>query len=329
MKKRILALMAVVCLLLTGCGRNGPHVAIIAASDSRYSIELSQAIREALEEDGSDVTVFLPEDMSVEAQIEAFRRMIDKKVDLILISGVSINSFGEQLEEARDKGIRVITYDERLESDEPALQISPFYTWDTAEMYLAAIHDLLPEGGQFAILGTAAQDENSGVYPTEIRRVLENGTYPGLIYTEYAKGRDDTDICRAAVCRLLETYPDLNAILSLSLTGTRTAMDVLTETGGQADIRIVGIGDEELKNLCDTAGIQTRLFATDTKGFGSFIAHAAMAALAEDPTLSVGDTWSWADRQWTVWRGSGIFVESAIFPMGPTLVYRYLPTPLV
>lgn len=129
MNKRILAICLILAMLLTGC-MGKQDVSRNTAEDTKIQIGFSfdnfvverwQRDRDvfvsAAKELGAEVNV-QNANGDVEKQIETIQYFIDKKVDVIVVVPIQAGSLQEVIKKAKDKGIKVISYDRpALESD--------------------------------------------------------------------------------------------------------------------------------------------------------------------------------------------------------------------
>lgn len=119
----------------------------------------------------------------VEEQIAQIRYFIQKDMDVIVIIAVDGESMKEVVEEARKKGIRVISYDRLLMDSDTDLYIS-FDNKKVGTLMGEAMVQALPEGGNiFAIYGSPTDHNVSMVEEGFLEVIRDTGL--NIVYSQY------------------------------------------------------------------------------------------------------------------------------------------------
>ena len=103
---------------------------------------------------------------------------------------------------------------------------------------LAADH--LPEGGDVAVLSASATATNQNTWIEEMNKVLAN--YPGINVVATVYGDDLADKSYRETQGLMQTYPDLKAIIAPTSVGIVAAAQAVTDAGKVGQINVTGLG---------------------------------------------------------------------------------------
>ncbi len=131
---------------------------------------------------GADVNVQVANGV-VQEQISQIRYFIRKDVDVIVVIAVDGEALGEVIAEAKEKGIRVISYDRLVMNADTDLYIS-FDNKKVGTLMGEAMAEALPEGGNiFAIYGSPA-DQNVDMVIEGFQEAIE-GSGLDIVYSAY------------------------------------------------------------------------------------------------------------------------------------------------
>ena len=111
----------------------------------------------------------------VQEQIEQIRYLISKGVDVLVVIPVDCASLAEVIGEARDKGIKVISYD-RLASDANVDLYVSFDNYEVGRLMAAALVQALPEGSAIFMIGGPLTDDNVRKVEDGFHSVLDEST---------------------------------------------------------------------------------------------------------------------------------------------------------
>lgn len=199
-RKRLALLwfLAAALLLLTGCGRSAQEVQKqtegrtdrlkIGMSFDSFVIERWLRDRDQFEltakELGAEVNVQVANG-DVQEQISQIRYFIKKKMDVIVIISVDCEALSEVVREAKEQGIRVISYDRLVMDAGTDLYIS-FDNEMVGTLMGEAMAEALPDGGSiFAIYGSPT-DYNVAQVQNGFLQAIE-GTGLRIVYSDYCE----------------------------------------------------------------------------------------------------------------------------------------------
>jgi len=100
--------------------------------------------------------------------------------------------------------------------------------------------DNLPDGGDVAILSATTTSTNQNVWIEEAKKVLPN--YPGINIVATVYGDDLADKSYRETQGLLQTYPNLKAIIAPTSVGIVAAAQAVTDAGKVGQVNVTGLG---------------------------------------------------------------------------------------
>lgn len=118
-------------------------------------------------------------------QKEQIRKFIEANTDVIVIVAADCYALSEEVQEARNKGIKVISYDRMLQNVETDLYI----TVDSEEVgreMAKNIQDNLPGGGRIVMICGPETDSNSLDVNRGFEEEIKGGSWD-IIYKDYVK----------------------------------------------------------------------------------------------------------------------------------------------
>ncbi|MEE5989752.1 MAG: substrate-binding domain-containing protein [Lachnospiraceae bacterium] len=147
----------------------------------------------------------------VETQIDQIRYLIDQEVDVIVVVPIDCGSLSDVLLEAKEKGIKVISYD-RLALDS---NVDLYISFDNEEvgrlMGDAIKEELGPEGGGIYMICGPDTDANAVEVEKGFSKAMENSNITVLYKTrcENWNAMEGYEAVKTA----LENYPEVDAIM--------------------------------------------------------------------------------------------------------------------
>ncbi len=201
----------------------------------------AKGAEEAAKELGNVEIIFTgPTDTTAEGQIEVVNALIAQKVDAIAISANDQDALVPALKKAMQRGITVISWDSGVAPEGREMHLSPSSNALIGNMIVKLAADNLPEGGDVAVLSASATATNQNTWIEEMKKVLPN--YPGINLVATVYGDDLSDKSYRETQGLMQTYPNLKAIIAPTSVGIVAAAQAVTDAGKIGQINVTGLG---------------------------------------------------------------------------------------
>ena len=181
-----------------------------------------------------------PTDTTAEGQIEVINSLIAQKVDAIAISANDTDALVPTLKKAMQRGITVISWDSGVAQEGRQAHLNPSSNPLIGNMIIKLAADELPEGGQVAVLSATTTSTNQNVWIDEMTKVMPN--YPGIEVVGTVYGDDLADKSYREAQGLMQTYPDLDAIIAPTSVGIVAAAQAVVDAGKVGEVNVTGLG---------------------------------------------------------------------------------------
>ncbi|EFU39238.1 putative secreted solute-binding lipoprotein [Paenibacillus vortex V453] len=180
-----------------------------------------------------------------EQQIKVIEDMIKRKVDLLAISANDPKRLVPVLTQAKEQGIRVITWDADTLPEVRELFVNMVDPETLGRHLLDTLAWTMGEEGEYAIMTGALSASNLNEWIKWIR-YQQTHYYPGMELVEIAATDDNPQQAYEVARELLNKHPDLKGIIGNSSVGPPAAAQVVSETGKKGDIKVVGLSTPNL-----------------------------------------------------------------------------------
>ncbi len=181
-----------------------------------------------------------PTDTTAEGQIEVINSLIAQQVDAIAVSANDTDALVPALKKAMQRGITVISWDSGVAPEGRQLHLNPSSNPLIGNMIIKLAADELPEGGQVAVLSATTTSTNQNIWIDEMTKVL--GDYQGIEVVGTVYGDDLADKSYREATGLMQTYPDLDAIIAPTSVGIVAAARAVEDAGKIGEVNVTGLG---------------------------------------------------------------------------------------
>ncbi|MCX7645273.1 MAG: rhamnose ABC transporter substrate-binding protein [Rhodobacteraceae bacterium] len=201
----------------------------------------ARGAEEAAKELGNVEIIYTgPTDTTAEGQIEVINALIAQGVDAIAVSANDPDALVPALKRAMDRGITVISWDSGVAPEGRQMHLNPSSNELIGNMIIKLAADHLPEGGQVAVLSASATATNQNTWIAEMNKVLPN--YPGIEVVATVYGDDLADKSYREAQGLIQSYPELDAIIAPTSVGIVAAAQAVADAGKIGQINVTGLG---------------------------------------------------------------------------------------
>ncbi|MBM3603402.1 MAG: rhamnose ABC transporter substrate-binding protein [Alphaproteobacteria bacterium] len=194
----------------------------------------------AAELGGVEIIYTGPTDTTAEGQIEVINSLIAQRVDAIAISANDTDALVPALKRAMDRGITVISWDSGVAPEGRQMQLNPSSAPLIGNTIIKLAADHLPEGGDVAVLSATTTSTNQNTWIEEMNKVKDD--YPGINVVATVYGDDLADKSYREAQGLMQSHPDLKAIIAPTSVGIVAAAQAVTDAGKIGEVNVTGLG---------------------------------------------------------------------------------------
>jgi D-xylose transport system substrate-binding protein len=185
---------------------------------------------------GADVNVQVANG-DVDTQISQIKYFIKKKMDVIVIVATDGDALKDVVKEARDAGIKIVSYDRLIQNAATDLYIS-FDNELVGEEMAQALMDELPDGGDIYVISGPDSDNNVEMIGQGFDKLLQKSN----LSITYKKSCDNwnAELASDYVEEALREYPDVKGIMCGNDDLASEVFQVLSENRLAGKVCIVG-----------------------------------------------------------------------------------------
>ncbi|MEM9575779.1 MAG: rhamnose ABC transporter substrate-binding protein [Pseudomonadota bacterium] len=201
----------------------------------------AQGAEEAAKELGGVEIIYTgPTDTTAEGQIEVINSLIAQGVDAIAVSANDTDALVPTLKKAMQRGITVISWDSGVAEEGRMMHLNPSSNALIGNMIIKLAADHLPDGGDVAVLSATTTSTNQNIWIEEMNKVMDN--YPGVNVVATVYGDDLADKSYREATGLMQSYPDLDAIIAPTSVGIVAAAQAVVDAGKVGEVNVTGLG---------------------------------------------------------------------------------------
>ena len=244
---------------------------------------------QAAEELGFEFMHDGPDDGSSDGQIRIIENYIAQGVDALCISANDPAALVDVCNEAREAGIKVISWDAKVDAEGRDLDVEPASAQVIGVTQLDSLVNSIGGEGQIAIVSAMATAPNQNLWIDYIKEALASGDEKyakielvDVVYgdDEYTKSFDETQA-------LLNKYPDLKGIIVPTTVGGPAVCKCIQDAG--ANVKVTGLTIATDMAEFIHAGIADATFLWNPIELGYASSYAAVAMVKGEFEGAVGD----------------------------------------
>jgi len=260
----------------TTTSRRKPVVAMMPkAKGDPYFISCRQGAEEAARELGVELLWDGPTDLDPAKQNEVVEAWITRGVDTIAVSVENQAAISTVLRKARQRGIRVLTWDADAERDARDFLINQATPQGIGYTLTDEAARILNNKGEFAIITASLSAANQNEWIKHIKARLAE-KYPGLKLVAIQPSDGDRDRAFAETQTVLKVYPNVKLIMAIAAPAVPGAAEAVKQSG-RSDVKVTGLS---LPNMCKPyvhAGVIESIVLWNTIDLGYLTVYAAHA----------------------------------------------------
>jgi rhamnose transport system substrate-binding protein len=254
------------------------------AKGDPYFASCRQGAEEAAKELDVELLWDGPTDLDPAKQNEVVEAWITRGVDAIAVSVSNREGISTVLRKARQKGIKVLTWDADAEKDARDFLVNQATPQGIGYTLVDEAARIMNGAGEFAIITGSLSADNQNEWIKHIKaRVAEK--FPNLKLIGIQPSDDDRDRAFTEAQNIMKTHPNVKLIMAISAPAVPGAAEAVKQSG-RKDIKAMGLS---LPNLCKAyvhEDVAPSVILWKTVDLGYLVVQAAKAA--SEGTLKVG-----------------------------------------
>ena len=275
----------------TNSGRK-PVIALMPkAKGDPYFVSCKQGADEAAKELGVELLWDGPTDLDPAKQNEVIEAWITRGVDVIAVSVENKVGISTVLRKAKEKGIKVITWDADAEKDARDFFIDQATPQGIGYTLTDEAARILNNKGEFAIITASLSAANQNEWIKYIKERMAQ-KYPDLKLDAIQPSEGDRDRAFSETQTLLKVYPNAKLVMAIAAPAVPGAAEAVQQSG-RKDVKVTGLSLPNMNKPYVHAGVVESVVLWNTVDLGYLTVYAANALAAgqlkrEDKEISAG-----------------------------------------
>jgi rhamnose transport system substrate-binding protein len=307
--RRVAALGALVLsagMALSACGgddsgsgsdsdsASGAYVFLPKNLGNPYFDTSDNAGKAAVEEFGGSYQEVGPDQASPDAQVPFINTAAQQGASALVVSANDPEAICDALDEARDAGVKVVTFDSDTNPECRDLFINQASPEGIAKVQVDMIAEQIGDAGEVAILSAAANATNQNNWIDLMEKELA-ASHPNIKLVDTVYGDDDDQKSFDQTAALLQSHPDLKGIISPTTVGIAAAARYLSTSDAKGKVMLTGLGTPNQMREYVEDGTVSEFALWNPADLGTLAAYAANALAAGDIEGKAGDTFTAGD----------------------------------
>jgi ABC-type sugar transport system substrate-binding protein len=241
-----------------------------------YFVSCKQGADVAARELGVDLIFDGPTDPDPAKQNEIIENWITLGVDVIAAACENKEGISTALRKARQKGIKVLTYDSDAAPDARSFFVNQATPEGIGDTLMDEAARLCGNEGEFAIITASltAANMNDWQKRIEARRVSK---YPDMKMVALRPCDDLKDKAQSEATALLSANPNLKLLMAICSPAVPGAAEAVKQAGKTGKVKVIGLGLPSENRRYVKEGVTESVILWKTKDLGYLTVRAAVA----------------------------------------------------
>ncbi|MGZ4446050.1 MAG: rhamnose ABC transporter substrate-binding protein [Nocardioides sp.] len=235
-----------------------------------------------------------PDTATPDAQVPFINTAAQQGVKALVVSADDPKAICDALNQARDAGTKVVTFDSDTDPSCRDLFINQATADGIAKTEVDQIAQQINDSGEVAILSAAANATNQNAWIDLMKKDLA-ADHPNIKLVDVVYGNDDDQTSFDKTAALLQAHPDLKGIISPTTVGIAAAARYLSTSQYKGKVALTGLGTPNQMREYVKDGTVTSFALWNPADLGYLAAYAAKALVDGDITGKTGDKFTAGD----------------------------------
>src|ERR1051325_2726393 len=263
----------------SGSSRKKLTIALMPKSKGNaYFISCKQGADEAAKELGVELLFDGPTDPDPAKQNEIIENWITLGVDAIASAGENKEGISTALRKAKQKGIKVLTYDSDANADARDFFVNQATPEGIGNTLMDEAARLCNDEGEFAIITASLTAANMNEWQKYIE-ARRSSKYPNMKMVALRPCDDLKDKAQSEATALLSANPNLKLIMAICSPAVPGAAEAIKQAGKAGQVKLIGLGlpNENKRYVKDGVTQSVILWKTIDLGYLTVEATVALA----------------------------------------------------
>ncbi len=228
-----------------------------------------------------------PDTASPDAQVQYINTAAQQGKKALVVSANDPKAICSAINDARDAGSKVVTFDSDTSPDCRDLFINQATAEGIAKNQVGLIAGEIGDAGEIAILSATANATNQNAWIALMKTELKS--HPDIKLVDVVYGDDDDQTSFDKTAALLQSHPNLKGIISPTTVGVAAAARYLSTSDKKGKVMLTGLGTPDQMRDYVKDGTVKEFALWNPGDLGFLAAYAAKALVDGDITGKEGD----------------------------------------
>ncbi|MEN0024693.1 MAG: substrate-binding domain-containing protein, partial [Microbacterium sp.] len=201
----------------------------------------SKGGKAAVDELGGTFAEVGPAESTPDAQVSYINTATQQGVGALVVSANDPKAICDALDEARDAGVKVVTFDSDTNPECRDLFVNQATAEGIAKAQVDLIAEQIGDAGEIAIVSATANATNQNAW-IDIMKELLASEHPNIQLVDVVYGDDDEQVSFDKTAALLQSHPNLKGIISPTTIGISAAARYLSTSDYKGKVALTGLG---------------------------------------------------------------------------------------
>ena len=230
-----------------------------------------------------------PQEASPDAQVQYINTAAQQGVKALVVSANDPKAIGDALNQARDAGTKVVTFDSDTEPQYRDLFVNQASSEGIAKSQVDLIAKQIGDAGEIAVLSASANATNQNAWIDLMKKDLA-ANHPKIELVDVVYGDDDDQASFDKTAALLQSHPNLKGIVSPTTVGIAAAARYLSDSDKKGKVALTGLGTPNQMREYVKNGTVTSFALWNPEDLGYLAAYAAKALVDGTITGKEGES---------------------------------------
>ncbi|WP_046469568.1 rhamnose ABC transporter substrate-binding protein [Allosalinactinospora lopnorensis] len=246
--------------------------------------------KEAAAEVGGEFKQVGPSEATASSQVSYINTLSQQGSDVIAIAANDPNAVCSALGQAKQAGAVIVSYDSDTDPDCRDVFINQATAEDIARTQIEMVAEQIGGDGEIAFLSATPNATNQNTWLELMEAELEKDEYSGIEVVDTVYGNDEDQKSFDEMQGLLQSHPDLEAVVSPTTVGLAAAARYLSGSDYKGEVGLTGLGEPNQMSEYVKDGTVEEFALWDPGELGYLAGYAGAALAAGRITGAEGET---------------------------------------